>query len=395
MSDTYMIEKAKRFVMNKGLIRQSTPPRPNEPFYDFFIEAMMESQNIGIGDDVLVVDTKSNAIEGQIIEDPRVELCGLILLTSGKKVWASRKNVKYVPFRDIVSVELIRKASKDFNILDVNTNYTKLSNTTYEDNDYDDAFVRYFRTTNAGLNYTDVYSLCIHSSLYCPFTNADVVKGKMMLITKDDDVRVLSDLRIKHLCPNKDYYSLCERAPYAEYVLIPFASKAEMDNVKCIATFWTVLIDDVPVHTLEMTHPTFVENGKRIYNVQQESTFLDVYNEGLSTPSVFSGRLYSKYDTVSVILNEDMIDVIMGKDDEIESIMLDIILASHDGSLTNILMSLCGDTQTIKYIEAYKASCVVKGSYRTTDVPEMSIEWYDSIRKKLSFQRLFKQRAAI
>lgn len=123
MSNTYMIEKARRFVMNKGLVRQNTPPRPNEPFYDFFIESMMKSQNIDIGDDVLVVDTQSNTIEGKIIEDPRVELCGLILLTSGKKIWTSRKNVKCIPFRNIVSVELINKVTEGFDISEMSVEW--------------------------------------------------------------------------------------------------------------------------------------------------------------------------------------------------------------------------------------------------------------------------------
>lgn len=395
MSDTYMIEKARRFVANKGLVRQNTPPRPNEPFYDFFIESMIASQNISVGDDVLVMDMNSNVIEGKLIEEPKVELCGLSLLISGKRVWSSRKNVKYIQFRNIISIELIHKAPLDFDITTVNPNYTPIKNIDPCDEDYDMTFVHYFHSTHAELSPANVYSLCIHSRLYCPFTNADVVKGKMMLITKDNDVKILPDLKIKYLYPNKDYYSLCEQAPYAAYVLIPFTSKSELDNIKCVATFWTVLIGDVPVHTLEMTHPIFIDGEKHIYNVQQESTFLDVYHEGLSVPSVFSGRMYSKYDTVSIILNEETMDVIMGDDEDIESIMLDIILASHEGSLTNILMSLCGDTQTIKYIEAYKSSCIIEGSYKTTDMPELSVEWYDSIRNKLDFQRLFAQRSSL
>lgn len=388
-----MIEKLKQFTHNRGLMRANKPPKPNEPFYDFYIEAMINEQHIELGDEILVVDKNSNGLTGKVIEDPRVENTGLILLTSGKKIWKSRKNVRYIPFRNILSVEKICSAENDFDILTANPGYKHVTNISIENNeDYDEAFKRYFVLMHPNLKYDKAYSLCIHSSLYCPFTNADVVKGRILIITKDDDVEFISDLKLKHLYPNRNYYNLCEKTAYSEYVIVPFATYEEMNQVKCIATFWTILIDDVPVHTLELTYLSFMKNEKaHIYNIQQESTFFDVYNESLTIPSVFSGRLYSKYDTVSVILNEEEIYNILGEDSEVESILLDIILASHEGSLTKILMSLCDETQIIKYIEAYKSTIVVKGSRQTSDMTQLTTDWYDEVRKKLDFQRLFRK----
>lgn len=395
MSDTAMVEKLAQFVDNGGLVEKNKPPKPNEPFYDFYIEAMIRNEHINTGDDVIVITIDSESIVGKVIESPTVELCGLYILTSGKRKWKSGKNVRYVSMRRIAHVEKLATAEKSFNILDVNPEYIDVKKDTAENipvsKEYDENFIKHFKDAYPNLRYDEMYSLCIHSNLYCPFTNADVVKGRVLLLTKDDEMQMISDLKLKHIYPNRNYYDLCDKQPYSEYIIIPFASKKELNNIRCVATFWTALIDDVPVHILEMSYVSFEDGEGRIYNVSQRSTFLDVHYDSLFQKTVFSGDIFAAYDTTAVILNEDAVHYIQKDDKNNESEMLDVILASHEGSLTKILMSLCEETQVIKYIEVYIARNTIKGKTDAIDMHGVTENWYENLRKKLNFQRLFKK----
>lgn len=390
MADTKTLEKLCSFVQNNGLLNKNIPPKPNEPFYDFYIETMIHKMKIGLGDMVSITCDNENKITGRIINDIQIENGSVDLLLSGKKVWKSRKNVAYISLRNIIKIEKLSSAEEDFNILEANPEYQEQENMEFMNHTKDEDYEHHFATLYPSLNVNEMYSVCIHSSLYCPFTNADVIKGNIVIITKDDDVQVLKDLRMKHIVPNRSYYNLCSRVPYSEYVIIPFGTYEELSNVRCIATFWTALIDDMPVHTLEMTYPKFVKDDKhKIYNIQQESTFIDVYYNSLQNPSVFSGKLYSKYDFVSVLLNENKTINVVG-DNIIENLtMADVILAIHDGSLTKILMSLCDSTRVVQYVEVYKSTNEIKASSYVSDMQNY-IEYYEKLRKRLDFVPLIE-----
>lgn len=367
MADSNTIDKLREFIKNKGLLNKIAPPKQNEPFYEFYIESMFKYLDIEKGDKIKVTCEGINEFEGVLLSSVLSENQCIQILTSGKKIWKSKQNIMKINMRKITNVKLIQKSFLDADDID-------LEEQCEIEPKNDKKFKSHFNMLYSGLDSNETYNLCIHSSLYCPFDNADVIKGHISIITKNNEIICLDNLKLKHITPNDKYFNLCSCEACSEYVIVPFDTKTELDSIRCINTYWTVLIEDSPVHIFESIYPKFKHNKEQgqIYNIVQNATFLDVYYDALTSDSMFSGALYSKYDVVGVLTNEHSAIDISGDLSKKQNIIQDIILSIHKGSLTKIIMSLYDVTHMIKYIEVYSSDVIIQSSNEAN--PETQME---------------------
>lgn len=349
------------FVQNKGLIDSNRPPKKNEPFYEDYMIAKIDRMALSVGDTVEAVTDKETTT-GILIDDTWHGDKRLYLLTNGKRMWKSRENVKEILIQDIISLRKLKDKPESFDIKSVNPRYhTKEEIQQIQEEFHQRIYPipednrKKFVAAYPDRDITKGVILCIHCSLYYPFVNGKITNATVTVLKNEEEPAVcIKDNMIKHVHPNKNYFTVCGHEKGSECIVIPFDSFEELEKVRCISCLWTMETEGGTQHSLlEMTYPDFTEvpEGYNIYNITQHSAMLQTYHEGLFRRSMFSGDIYTEFQTVGLLLNDDGLLLINGNPEDQD--MLDMELCLHDGDLMNVIESLEKDNslQTELYMK--------------------------------------------
>ena len=318
------LQKLIKFIQNGGLIDATRPPKPNEPFYSYWMEVKNKAMHLRNGDQLSVkaIDRRTNneyTIIGILIDDTCLSQ-RVSLLTKGNKVWKTRGNVADIQTYLILEIKKVKESPEIFNIIEVNPNYKTEEEISLFLKEYDtnssirQRDIEIFKTTYPNLSIDSCKILNLGYEIYFPYVDGEVIRGKVGIVNKDGTLVSLPEQKIKQIHTNKDYYSVC--AIENEYLLIPFSSREEMKNIRLIFCVWEIMWDDGSTHrVLHISYPNFKEaqHKHNIFNIGAKDTIVPVHLESLDSNSVFAGKIYLSYDFVGVYANGNIIGELMGK----------------------------------------------------------------------------------
>lgn len=369
------------FIDNEGLIDKNRPPKCYEPFYANYMEHKINSMGIKLGDRIEVITDHGDQIKGILTDD--VSEYSLELLTRGKKVWSSRKNIEHIDCRIIKDVRLLESSPDEFDIYSVNPNYVSVEERKRHMQEYyseyrikkheiseEDAAL--FKKLYPDTPITDCCILYIQANLYWKYCH-DIILSEISIVKKDGTTVPMPKTLVRQVYPNKDWYSTCMKG--ADGIMIPFASFEELQEISHIACLWTVETGkENNIRILSMNYPVFKENpvGYNIFSVCMHHGNLSSYADSLldSSPyKAYAESLLTDYDDIAVILKEEDVYFLKESSEEMDEKMMDVVMALHSNSLQQIIDTVITEVSDRKdYVELFIYSDVVEAEYHSSDI---------------------------
>lgn len=383
------------FVLQEGLMVEDAPPKINEPYYDKYIAFKMASMGLSYGD-TIELDLGHTKIKGKLLWKVDENTTHIRLLTQGKSVWKSRKNETTVCIRDIRNVVLIEKATPNFDIHKINPYHNEpdfdrirqIQNSQTSKDDTKDLL------SAVCSNITDnTVFLHIMPSLFCPAyypsydssMNEEMVfeKVSVTVLYRNGDSNTYDDLKAKHVFPNHDYITACQKGKKHEGLLLSFETFEELQKVDGIGCSWCVKVGN---NELKFTHIVYVSFEKHesypIYNVVISTAPLEVHARSLTKPTVFSGRLYEEYTFAGISIDDE--ELIMILDDMDSRTTIDAAVVTH-GSRENAISAFAHQEKS--YTEIFIQQQAVNGLYY------LSRHADGYTKRKINFEKVLKDRA--
>lgn len=303
-------DKVRKFIENGGLIDAGRPPGINEPFYSLYMKEKIRCMNLVPGDRVkLAVKYRdADAVEiktGILINDTSLGTEYVEILTQGRKVWTSRKNDEIVHTHNILFIEKLSDAPSGFDIYNTNPHYRSAKewlDIFVEDakkvHAYTEKDEEVFKKIYPGKTLQDTKVLSLHFDLYWNFIG-DVKSARITIVNKELCKMYEDEAKIKHIYPNRNYFTACGHEKDSEYVLFALSDEKELEQIKYISCLWTVDIEDgMECEILAIIYPEFCTLGKpyNIYPLGMRVTPMQNYTEDFYKPSVFLERIFADYD---------------------------------------------------------------------------------------------------
>lgn len=248
-----VISRLNQFVVNDGRFETGKEPKYGDPFFmDSIMYDLKKKCELG---DQIKAETTHGTISGVLTY---LNSYGFEVMTSGKKIWNSKRNVKWVSSHEVtVPVQLVEKRKDDFDIYKINPHYAADFNPeTNPDLDIDkirkqhrDNNKEEFLNVYPDVSFEDSHVICMHRGLSFrfPFAN-NGISVEMYLVPGNCNNVIKIPCKVFDGCPNRYFYNACNyitKDSYKEpvsYAYLPDANK-KYENV-AIVCVWTVKLND-------------------------------------------------------------------------------------------------------------------------------------------------------
>lgn len=303
------------------------------------------------------------------------------MLSKGKKIWKDKSNREDIIIRYITKIEKVKDAAKDFDIYEADPDY-KYVQEHKEDNTFWDEiekkrvskFQERIKSVFPDIDQNKNVILWLLFDFCWDYDNGVVNNAEINIIKKDGQVIPVPAFKIKHIYPNKSYYTCCgvkNTDEERDGILMMFDSFEELSEIRLISCKWTVEIDSDPdkesLQFMQMVYPTFIKGEYNVYNIPCRCTDMQLYEESLHSHSVFSGRLEEEYDKAFVYMEhkegESVMDIM--NTDDMDSIVskysVDFCVCLNNNSLEKMLDGLGSSQRRITEIFMKYPSIESKG----------------------------------
>ena len=286
------------FSANGGFINPGRPPKRNEPFYRDYIADKLIKAGAKKGVFLRITDKKTGTtIEGALSNDIYQYTTLLELLICGRKKWKNHNNIVYISITDIEKFSILDKEPLFFKNVDAWVEPT--ANNVISEDDRAIILAKY-----KDANISEDIFVNITADVFCkPVTKKyksktllanTVVSAELIVVDKQDNVKTFDDLQLRHIYPNKDYVSLCDKYNETGNIILRYEKYDELLNIAYIACTWTLSVNDEEVKIMNIVYPEFEKNDdEHIYNINLRAVSLNDEALSLHHTTVFSGETYT------------------------------------------------------------------------------------------------------
>lgn len=354
------IENILQFIENKGLIDSSRPPRIGEPFYEEWMQEVVNKLSLKIGDKIKITyqyDKQNElTLTGILINDMDWNADWIKLLTEGKKLWKSRKNEKEIHLSNVVKIEKLEEAAPDFDIKTVNPYYSSPEEIKANIKEYNKKInntispetIKQIQSSCPDCDIQNNVFLGIEFSIYNPFCNIEIESADVKIVTASNSNDIAPQYKIGHIYPNRNYYSIHGVVKKENCVIVPFKDKEALNDVSYILCIWNLKVGNRNFKVVTAYYPTFKTEDGNIYYIEERITLLDVYAESLYKRNVFSGDIYTEFSFVGTTTDNENINIING--DISEERKLDLVMQLAGGDLSEAIKNICEKEHPYKEI---------------------------------------------
>lgn len=308
-------ESLKAYFKNGCKLHPGLDPIIGEVGYEEHMHDQFLQTGIASGDTISVhhVLMDSTLIESQGIL-LTLDAGRIRILTKGKRVWKSRKNLMEICLRDILSVSLLSKSSPTFDITAADPQRVPASGNKSEsleraeqtpESKYIEHFRRYMAAQYPNMDVASQPILWLKFDFFWGYANGTIADVKLTLFKQGGSSYQIPDCCFCSLYPNQSYYSVCRKGEQKSNiggVYQIFDSMDELRKIRLVVCDWKVHVDGSTHHFLTAVRPDFIEVSGNIYNISCASTDMQQYEKSLHEYSVFSGGIEAEYDAAWVVL---------------------------------------------------------------------------------------------